>query len=210
MAGVLQVKRNRWNSALFLYFIPTVKLALELTRKALFTLPNITPAQPRIDPDCFYSIIVIDCYNKSKTSSNGAAEIKTQGRRETDRMVGRRGGLQSIPRDGETWLQAAHILGCWFHFPHSAQQREEERCDAPRRYATQAQLKLAAQVWCNQWCTRLFVFESALYITVSSQPISSSCCHARVNGKPIWNVLFAAALGFPLRECRDVRNLRLW
>lgn len=93
-------------------------------------------------------------------------------------MVGRRGGLQSIPRDGETWLQAAHILGCWFHFPHSAQQREGERCDAPRRHATQAQLRRAAQVWCNQWCTRLFVFESALYITASSQPISSSCCHA--------------------------------
>lgn len=154
--------------------------------------------------------MVIDCYNKSKTSSkqNGEAEIKTQDRRETDRMVGRRGGLQSIQRDGENWLQAAHILGCWFHFPHSAQWREEERCDAPRRYATQAQLKRAAQVWCNQWCTSLFVFESALYISVSSQPISSSCCHTCMAGKPFWNVLFAAAAGFSLHEilrCSDLK-----
>ena len=52
----------------------------------------------QIEMDCSSSIIDTD----SKTSSTGDAEIKTQGKRETDMMVGRRDGLQSIQRDGET------------------------------------------------------------------------------------------------------------
>lgn len=198
---MLQVKITRCTSALcYISFLihSSCKVSIEANTQSYIYAYLYHAGPTQIDLDCFYSIIVIDCYNKSKTSSNGGAEIKTQGRRETDRMVGRRGGLQSIQRDCETWLQAAHILACWFHFPHSAQRREGERCDAPHRYATQAQIKQAAQVWCNQWCTCLFIFESALYISASFQPISASCRHTCLAGKPIWNVLFAAAVDFSL------------
>lgn len=119
-----------------------------------------------------YSITVTDWGIKSERSWN---QDRASG--ETGRMVGRRGGLQSIRRAGETWLQAAHILARWFHFPHSAQRREGGRWDAPRRCSTQAQLKRVAQVWCNRWCTRLLVFEFALYSSTSSQPISLSRRH---------------------------------
>lgn len=81
------------------HFQSIPKLALKLIRKALFTLYHAKPTQ--IDVDCFYSIIVIDCYNKSKNK---------QQRRRWNQEAGQEGDRQD---GGQTRRPPVDKVGWW-------------------------------------------------------------------------------------------------